>query len=292
MSRLKTNSFLEVIEVPVDGTRPQRVSDGVGFSLGASNVMGSYVQLLAGGDVSGGGGWPDGCGDGFGIFLSVTNVGVTSQAHNALMTIGIDPSGGSSYTDWIENLLISAATTNTVGGAYTYYFPIRIPHGAALAVKGQDSHATPVATSYCRLRIYCKPTHPELIRVGTFVKSFGVDMATSAGTGVTEGTGSDGAYTQLGSALDKEIFYWEWGVGVSGTSIVGSNHLVDIAVGDASNKRRVIRNAMWIGATTETIGKPPSGEYGPGAIGDLVYARSQNGGAQPGLSYAAYGVGG
>lgn len=285
------NSFLEVIESPVDGTAKNNVF-GTAFSLGASNSMGSYVQVIDGSTA-----WPSGIGDGYWIRILIHTVGSASALSNSLVTIGIDLAGGASYTDWIQNLLVSGALQSAPnGGDGVYYdFPIRVPNGASLAVKGQSANAAPTTPSYCAIKIFCKPTRPELMRVGTFVQSFGVDTANSAGTSITPGGASEGAYVQLGSALDKEIFYWEFGWGSSSTSFAATVGEFDVAVGDASNKRRVIRNGRLYTYTSEQCYKPyRQGEYGPGAISDLVYGRCQGGdNAMPANnSMAAYGVGG
>ena len=281
-----SNSFLEVIESPADGTQPHRTTFGVSFSLGASNTMGSYAQFLDGSTD-----WPAGFGDGYGILISVSTVAVSTNANNALVTIGIDLSGGTTYTDWISNLLVSQVGITTLG-ICEYYFPIRVPNGASLAIKGQSSNASPIATSYMHSKIYGKPTHPELIRAGSFVETFGADTANSAGTSVTCGTGSDGTYVQLGSALSRKIWGWEYGVGTTSAALTAHRYHTDIAVGDASNKRRVIRNAQTTSSTAETMDKRSAFSMGDGASGDIVYGRMQGSTALSGASLIAYGVGG
>lgn len=281
-----SNSFLEVIESPVDGTRPDRTTDGIGFSLGASNAMGSYVQVL-----DGSADWPAGFGDGYGIYLEFGNVGEASQIGDALATIGIDLAGGTTYTDWIQYLLVGGAPTKSLG-RYAFYFPIRVPNGASLAVKGQSADATPVATSYLITKIYGKPTHPELVRVGTFVQTFGVDTANSKGTAFTIATGgTDGTYAQVGSALDKPIWAWEFGIGSSSTSWGAGIRLIDVAIGDATNKQRIICNAEVHGVTTEMLGKDPELAHWEGAVGDLLYVRGQGATLTSGNA-AIYGIGG
>lgn len=286
-----SNGFALTIEKPVDGTLNGDTS-GVAFSLGGSNTMGAYAQILDGSTD-----WPADSGDGYWISIHVSSVAVSTVQSNALVTIGIDPAGGTTYTDWIQHLLVTGAGTLNGNGVWgvRYEFPIRVPRGCSLAIKGQSAQAIPIATSYCKIQIKCKPTRPELMRVGSFVQTFGADTANSDGTTVTAGGASEGTYAQLGSSLDKPIWFWEWGWGSSAAAFAATVGEVDIAVGDASNKRRVVRNKRFFIGTAETQTKfGKQGEYGDGAVGDLVYGRVQFGDATgPGSdSMIAYGVGG
>jgi hypothetical protein len=284
-----SNGFALTLESPANSATPN-TTFGAAFALGASNVMGSYAQIIDGSTF-----WPAGSGDGYWIRVFVHSVFVTAQITNAIVTLGIDLAGGTSYTDWISNLLVSGAQQMSGNARYgvEYNFPIRVPNGASIAIKGQTSYATPPANSYAQVQINCKPTRPELTRVGTFVQSFGVDTANSAASAaVTIGGASEGTYVQLGSALNKEIWFWEYGMSYGTVGLSSSIYAVDIALGDASNKRRVIRNARFQTTTSEDFFKYPSGEYGSGQVGDLVYGRCQGATGITGFGLAAYGVGG
>lgn len=280
-----SNSFLEVIEVPADGTRPHRTSWGTTFQPGASHTMGSYFQFIDGSSD-----WPAGIGDGYGIYLEFNAIGVSGAAHDVLATIGIDLAGGTSYTDLISNLLVTGPAAATLG-TVSYFFPLLIPNGASLAIKAQDSNAAPPTACKIQAKIFCKPTHPELIRCGTYVQTFGADTANSRGTAITTGA-SEGTPVQLGVALDKDIWGWEYGFGNSSAAITGNAWFVDILIGDASNKRRVICNAEVHGSTTETLDKRAAFALAECSVGDLVYGRGQ-GTSLPGTtSLIAYGIGG
>ena len=286
------NAFLGMIGSVADGAQPG-TTWGTAVTLGASNTMGSYAQVI-----DGSADWPAGFGDGYWLVIEVSDIGVSAANHEALVTVGIDLSGGTTYTDWIENLLVSSAQAvqgNGLADGIMYGFPLRVPNGASLALKGQDRNAAP-STARCRMFIYGQPTHPERVRAGSFVRSFGVDTTNSRGTYVTHGGASEGSWAQLGSALAEHLWFWEFGLSRNSTAFSAQSCFTDIAVGDASNKRRVIRNAHTVWGTAETQTKYPAGEFGPAAAGDLVYGRGQIGdGAVPGasvMSIAAYGVGG
>lgn len=282
-----SNSFLNIIQVPADGTRPSRTSQGISFTAGASNSESSYVQILDGTT------WPTGYGDGYGIYLEVANTFLTANTHAMLATIGIDPTGGTSYTEWINDLAIGQSN-NFANCAISYYFPVRIPEGSSLAIKAQCDNASPVANSDLFFKIYCTPTRPELVRAGTFVRTFGANTGTSQGTSFTPGTTSEGAYTSLGTLSDT-LWYWEYGVSINNTTITANVLHVDIAIGDGSSNRRVIPNALLFTGTSETVSKTsnPFG-HGTGVSGDGVYIRGQVGenALISGYNAIAYGVGG
>lgn len=283
-----SNEFLLFLEKPVDGTRPHRTSNGVGFSLGSSDSEGSYSQI-----VDGSTDWPASSGDGYGLYLEFVNTFVTSQSASALVTIGIDLAGGTSYTEWINDLIAGPSALVTSGSFISYYFPIRIPNGASLAIKGQSNNASPPATSYVRTIIPCLPTHPELLRVGSFIRTYGATTASSQGTSVTEGTTSDGSYTSIGT-LSDDIWGWSACVTSQATAFTSNLMSLDVAVGDGSSYRRVIPDCLFKISTSESISFNSNFSLGPAKNGDGVYARIQTGdnAAIGSASVIVYGIGG
>ena len=284
-----SNEFLGIIQKPADGTRPSRTTSpgsGVSFVLGGSNVEGAYTQILDGSTE-----WPAGFGDGFVFMLQFANTNLTTFANPGLATIGIDLAGGTTYTEWIHDL-ICGPTSNHEDASIIYRLPIRVPNGASLAVKAQCLDATPPSNPDVLFRILGKPTRPELVRAGSFVRTFGAVTATSEGTGITPGTTSEGAYVELGTLAD-DIWGWEFGMTINNTVVSSNIHNVDIAIGDATNKRRVLRNER-IGSTTSeaVIKQQPGFDFGSGLSGDKVYGRSQSEIATTGASLIVYGIGG
>ncbi|MEQ1734883.1 MAG: hypothetical protein ABL886_00465 [Rhodoglobus sp.] len=248
--------------------------------------MSSYVQLLDGSTE-----WPAGIGDGFGLQIGFANTNLASNSNAGLATIGIDLAGGTTYTDWISNV-ICGPTSNVEDGYTQYYFPIRIPNGASLGIKAQGGSATPPANPDCQFKIFCKPTRPECIRVGSFVRTYGAVTATSEGTAVTPGGVSEGTYVELGTLAD-EIWGWEFGVTCTAAAIGAAVSHTDIAVGDATNKIRVIRNHVTTHGTSEVMAKLMTAfQFGEGPNGSKVYGRMQMEGTQTGCSLIAYGIGG
>lgn len=276
------NEWGLIIESVADGTRPA-TAWGTSVTPG-NNTYGSYVQVLsATSDET------------FLCRITLNSWSVSAAARDALVTIGIDPAGGTSYTDFIVDLAASCAPTyiQVVPGPVVYEFPVRIPAGATLAAKGSVNNAT-VGTGRVAITLFGRPSRPELVKAGAFVQTFGSTPASSSGTAITGGGASEGAWTQIGSALTVPLWFWEFGFCVNNATMANNAHHVDIGLGDASNKKIVIPNGLVYETTSETLAKAAQGRVGLGAIGDIVYARVQTGttATTANTSIIAYGVGG
>lgn len=283
---LPPNEFALVIPSIADGTRPA-AAYGTSVTAG-NNVYGSYSSLIAGASLTH---------DAYGIWVNINSNDVATAARDALLTVGLDAAGGTSFTDFISHLLCSDAGpyyANSAGGAggASYYFPVFIKAGTSIGAKASLNNVVGMSfRAHCVL--FCKPTRPDAIKVGTFVQSFGATTASSSGTAVTAGTASEGAWTEIGT-LDKTIWGWEYGVGCNDAVVNNNAQHTDISLGDATNKKIVTLNAFAATDTNERIAKPPAFMPGIGVSGDKVYARAQVGpnAAQSTLSICAYGVGG
>lgn len=276
------NEWGLVISSVADGTRPA-AAWGTVITPG-NNAYGSYTQVLsATSDET------------YLMRIVLSSWTVLTTARDALVTIGIDPAGGTSYTDLIVDLAASCAPTyiQALPGPAVYEFPLRIPAGASIAAKGTVNNAT-VGTGRISIELFGRPSRPELVKAGTFVRTFGSTPASSSGTVITSGTVAEGAWTQLGSALTEPLWFWEFGFCVNNATMSALAHHVDIGLGDASNKKIVIPNGLVYESTSETLARTAQGRVGLGAVGDIVYARAQTGAnaASSGTSVIAYGVGG
>lgn len=237
--------------------------------------------------------------DCYAIAINICSNAVGAAARDTLVTLGFDPAGGTSYTDTISNLLGSCAsqyTVGTTGGVgIWYYFPLWIKAGTAIAAKASVNNAT-VGTLRVWIKLYAKPTRPDLLRCGTFVTTLGATTASSSGTAVTPGTsGAEGAYVSLGTPSVPH-WYWECGMGVNdGTMTTGMQH-VDIAAGDATNKFIVRQDVIFITGSTESITKHQQVEdaYREVEASLNIYGRVSNsiGTNDSNYSLCAYGVGG
>lgn len=248
---------------------------------GSSNAKGSWTDLF-GTTVAE---------DTYGIWVAFFSS--TGSGNDILADIGVDVSGGTSYAVLIPNLIASYATgfftngTNPYG--HTYYFPLFIPAGARVGCRMQTSLGTAIA---CRVRsrLMQKPSHPELLKVGSFVDAVGVNTGTSRGTVIAAGARVVGSWGSLGT-VPRDAFYFEKGCAMVATS--ADNHFVDFAVG---NPQRTLIPRMKLGTgvgivATEWI--PSRWRYATLPAGESLYARCFSADSTPDTFYAAmYCVGG
>lgn len=282
-----SNEWGRIIPSVADGTRPS-AAFGATITPG-NNSYGSYVSLLAGSSLT------DDC---YGIAINFNSNNTSAQARDTIATIGLDPAGGSSFTDFILDLLCSSAGSFTGGnnagtGGVWYWFPIFIKAGTSIGCKASINNGT-VGTLRANLWCCCRPKRPELVRVGTFVDTLGSTPASSSGTAITPGTTSDGAWTQAGSNVSKGYFYLEWGWGDNTSTMTNNTNYVDIGVGDGTNNRVVAAGCRAHTDSAEAIGKPlMQGAFADIAPGDGLYLRAQTGpnAASTTASFAIYAVG-
>lgn len=286
----RVNEFALIVPSVADGTRPAG-----GTTIGAAvtpgnNAYGSYAQVIAGAAVTD---------DVYGVWININGFAASTILTDCLVTLGIDPAGGTTFTDWINHLLCSCGGDRyvhgaTQGGGISYYFPIFLKAGTSIGAKASMNNGAPPNVGV-QVVLFCRPTRPELLRVGKFVRTFGEVTASSRGTLITPGTAAEGAWTQLGIAIAEPLWCWDFGCGLNDTAILGNSYVCDIGIGDGSNKKVAIRDGLWSTSTTEAAVKHlPLNPYRQAAVGDIVYARSQVGpsGADVDFSMIAYGVGG
>ena len=262
-------------------------ADGVGISVtpGVSNAKGSWVDVF-GGTVTD---------DTFGIWLAFHD---SPGAHNDILAdVGIDTSGGTSYSVLIPNLICGYASSFLVNTTHpwghSYYFPLFIPAGSRLACRMQTVLGTAIACKL-RSRLMQKPTHPELLKVGDFVDAVGVNTSLSRGTAITAGPRVDGTYASLGTA-PRDAFYFESGCGMSNSAtLTNSNQFVDFAVG---NPQRVLIDHAKLGAASDNTNSyefvPSRWRYVTLPAGVTLYSRAKSDDSTPDQFHAAmYLVGG
>lgn len=278
----RSNSWGVIITNFADGTQPPTAPGTSVTPAASSGAYPAYLEIL--------GNTSDET-----FFMEVTFSGndTAAEARNTLVKLGFDFAGGTTYTDLeISDLMASCASTMAGAGGglgITYSFPIRLPAGTAVAATASTESAT-ARTLSVWIRLYGKPSHPELIRYGTEVRTYGSTFASSSGTVITPGTAAEGAYADLGTLAD-DVWWWEFGVGVSDSTMAARVLHFDLSVGDATNKKAVIQNALVATTASETITKLGSGAYCETKSGDHVYGRAQNSASNDSnYSMIAYGV--
>lgn len=262
-------------------TRP---GASVTVTPGASNVMGSYVQAVSALAA-----------DCYGLEVWFGLNGVSATVRDTLCTIGVDPAGGSSYSDLIPNLSASAAAALSSGLGIRYYFPIFIKAGSTIGVKAQVNNAT-AGTLKARVLADTQPTDTRLARAGSFVEAIGATAASSNGTAVTAGGAAEGAWTLLGTTT-KRTWWHQLGFCCSSTTFTGAQYAAELAVGDGTNFDILVRDMLVQTTTAEQVSffnpeRPKNVREIPAS--SSLYGRLQASalGADTGTSLIAYALGG
>lgn len=230
--------------------------------------------------------------DVYGVYINFNNGSTSATSRMILCEMGVDNAGGTSYQSVIPYLIAGNAYpyTTAPGGIY-YYFPLYIKAGSSIAFRAMSNS---VSSLNVNVIFYGQPRRPDSQRVGAYVDAFGVDVAGRAGTAITMGSTSEGAWTQLGSATTRSYWWWQLGYTSTSTALAANTAHFDISAGTATSKKILIENQKWYTSTAEQIGSIPYFEnaYNNVASGSLIYGRGQGIAAIAGSSMIAYGLGG
>ena len=241
-------------------------STSVGTSVvpGATNAEGAWTQVLTALAQD--------------VFFStlVIHSGTTSTAaKNHLLDIGVDPAGGTSYTAVVSNFTCGASAL-TSGGARHLVVPLFIKAGSTVAVRVQGSNAT-AGTMRVGIKAYGQPARPELLLGCSYSETLGT-ITNSNGTSFTPGNAADGAYVSLGTIV-KPAKWVQLGCQIDNAAMSAHHTYIDLAVGDASNKRVLIRTHIQM-TTVEAITEVIPGNLGWCAVdlpaGAELWIRGRN----------------
>jgi hypothetical protein len=224
--------------------------------------------------------------DCYGMAICFTGNNVTGTTKRSLTDILIDPdagvgNAGSSWSVLINNLYSAYAALGC--GGYWYYFPVYLKAGTAIGSAHQDLVAGTVALRV-GIKVFGKPTRPELLRVGTKIETFGAVTGTTTGSSITPGTNAMGAWTGTLGTTSNALFWWQGGLGYNDATIGGGTNisestLLDISVSqDAGTTKTIVaENIMANFSATEQGGKAAFGSrlpYYDAPAGSTVYMRA------------------
>src|SRR5262249_15219377 len=150
-----------------------------------NNAYGSYATLISGASLTD---------DVYEITININSVGISAAARDCLVSIGIDPAGGTSFTNLVDlvcgpAVTYSEASTTLLGGGVSFTFPFFIKAGTSIGAAAAVNSATLTAINVW-VQCKCRPSRPDLVWAGTYIDEFGVSTGTSAGTAITPGTAS------------------------------------------------------------------------------------------------------
>ena len=236
--------------------------------------------------------------DAWGTYVALTTAPITDNAYGIQINInaststilavkiGIDPAGGTSYTDFITNLICpNPGAAGILGGCY-FFFPMFVPAGATIAASARSSTAS---TAIVNVRLYSKHGNREHVgRVASYMESVGVTLGagTATGVSVTPGTTSEGAWTSVGTTTRNN---WWWQIGWLPPS-AANMYLIDVAVGDGTNFSPIFTDLMVVGSP----GRHPQqvGCIRDVPAGSAIYARIQSSLSTGITNFSVLGCGG
>jgi hypothetical protein len=254
----------------VAGTRPA-ATQGTSVTPGTAG-FGAYTQV--GLDLTD---------DSYGILIGINSNSANNASRRAVVNIGVDLAGGTTFTTVIPNLVGGGAPSYiTEGTAQYYFFPIFIPAGASVGAQAYASVATAFRVF---TQFYHKPLNPSARRTATYAESIG--ESTFEGTNFTPSvTAANGTWTLMGTTV-RDLWWWQ--VGVQGTAsdtsyAANTTILVDVGVGDGTvagteiilkdipirqgNAAESFNNTLLLGGCEYQV-----------PAGSSIYIRGQNSGA-------------
>lgn len=264
---------------------------GIGTAVtaaGSAHTKGSNTNLINGLDY-----------DAFGVSIMFCGGSTSAAVRRFMADLLIDPgagagNAGSSWSTLISNLYVNSPTFGTAGAmGYWFYFPIFIPAGAAIGAAVQCSTAS--IGLRMAVRVWGKPTKPDLLLFGTKVQTIGATPASTTGTAITPGTQALGTTSASLGTLDKESFWYQVALASNDTSMTAGGYFMDL-LANATNKVAVGRQMAYsVVGTAEQAGKGAFGDAGAYRYlpaGEDIYVRAVNftGAPDSSMTCVAYAV--
>lgn len=261
---------------------------GTSVTPGTSNAEGSWTEIISDTSLTK---------DTYGFFLRISDnaVATPTTSKNFLCDIGTDPAGGTSYAAIISNIVCGSAGPITAAGGHSFFFPIFIKAGTAIAARIQGSHGTATA-SRVGIKLYGQRSNPIAFPVGSFSETIGT-ITNSNGVSFTPGNAADGSWTSLGTTTNP-MWWWNIAYQVDNATITAEYTYIELAYGDGSNKH-IICEKMHQGTTSEQTGSVLNTNlnfmeaYCPVPAGATLYIRGRCLNApDTGYNAVAIGIGG
>lgn len=262
-------------------TTAPTTTPGVSVTPG-SGAKGSYVQLASAANLAN---------DVYGILLWVNTGNTTATIRDILIDIGVDPAGGTSYsqTVGINNIFAPQDSSAPQGGRW-FWFPLFIKAGQSVGVRAQANNTSTVRVM---ATFFGMPSRPECIRAGQYSETIGVSG--NGGTPFTCGnTAAEGSWTSIGTTT-RPLWWIQLCAGHNVGTTTGQMYFFDLAYGDASNKTIITENIPQFNpGTSEQSGGPCAMWDGFCEVpaGATLYVRGSASGTAETTEAVAVGIGG
>ncbi len=226
--------------------------------------------------------------------LAISVTAPASGNNDILMTVLIDPAGGTSWQTLIPYLMVgglgdvSAAGGQPAAPSGVYDFPIWIPAGASVGVKARTAHTSAQPVKVAAFA-FGGNANPASWWCGQRVTALGIDAANSTGAAHTAGTsGAFSSWTDLGSALSAACGALQFGVNGAGNGFYSSrDYQFEFGAGSERIGPPLFRDIT----SAETGWWLPTGPiFRKLATGTQLQVRAACSGAAQALGVAAYAV--
>lgn len=216
--------------------------------------------------------------DCYGISILFAGQSASTVSRRCMTDILIDPAGGTSWSVIIANLYANAPTFGNLGAfGYNYYFPLYLKAGTSIGTAHQNNTAGTLPLRVA-IRVYGKPSRPELVRCCTKVQTLNANTAATDGTvATTPGTTAMGSYSATLGTLTQKSWWWQLGVGSTDASMTANGYLWDVAV-NATTKLIAMQGVAYsVVGTFEQASKEAIGARAPtldAVAAENVYTRA------------------
>ncbi len=174
------------------------------------------------------------------VELFVAEVGLSTVDTSALLDVGADSAGGTSYTEIIPNFLIGCVReSGEFSNGYTSIFPVFIPAGATVAVRTQSISSSD--TVEVGMKLHGGSPDGDPFPNHGLVVAYGVTVSSSSGiTPANAVTNVEGAWTEVVSATTHPHRGLTIGVQAADGTIGTDDYLIDIATGAGGSEVVII----------------------------------------------------
>jgi len=271
-------------------------ADAFGSTTNSTLLTASGTAHVKGADASVMVGLAEDC---YGMILCFFSGSTVTTIRRQMVDLLIDPAAGvgnagASWTVLINNLFTGNPSVLVGKSGHKFYFPLFLKAGTAIGARTQDTVID--ATVRLAIKVFGKPTHPELVKFGTSVQTMGADTATTAGITVVPGVSSVyGSYSATYGTLARDAWWWQLGYGLNDSSMSDGRQAWDIAH-DTTAKILCAQGIESSAVSAEETVKEAFGHRLPircASAGSSVYVRAltTNSTADSGYSAVVYAVG-
>lgn len=203
------------------GATPNATPGAAVASSTTANTEGSWVQVASATNIAN---------DVDGFHLMIHGYSAATNTRTALVDVGVDPAGGTSYTELISDILVGGVPTGT-SNTLEMFFPIKIKKGSTVAVRQLarwGAISMRVAT-----RFFGSPTSKGIFPVGSYSETLGSGVTIPKGTEFTPGNAADGTWTSLG-VTTKPLWWWQLGYSIYNTVVTAEYTYLELGTGDGT----------------------------------------------------------